>query len=190
MCKKIKNFGAISPVFENEKTYKNYRIYKQRKRINSNFFRKFNIEEVDLLDNNLLISKNIAKKNLFDESYFLFFETFDFVHKLKLNGKKLYTIKKIKFRHLGASSIPKKFDNLVKKTRSFHYNWSKFYYLKKNFGYLHAFKKIIPNIVRGIKKFIINIIKLDFKEAQLNLLELYGVLVSILLLKSFFRPKN
>ena len=189
-AKKIKNFGAISPVFANEKTYKNYRIYKQRKRINSNFFRKFNIEEVDLLDNNLFISKSIAKKNLFDESYFLFFETFDFVHKLKLNGKKLYTIKKIKFKHLGASSLPKKFDNLVKKTRSFHYNWSKFYYLKKNFGYLHALKKIIPNIVRGLKKFIINIIKLDFKEAQLNLLELYGVLVSILLLKSFFRPTN
>ena len=189
-AKKIKRFGAISPVFTNEKTYKNYRVYKQRKKINSNFFRKFNIEEVDLLDNNLLISKNIAKKNLFDESYFLFFETFDFVHKLKLNGKKLYTIKKIKFKHLGASSLPKKFDNLVKKTRSFHYNWSKFYYLKKNFGYLYALRKIIPNIIRGLKKFIINVFKLDFKEAQLNLLELYGALVSIFLLKSFFRPKN
>ena len=114
-AKKIKRFGAISPVFTNEKTYKNYRVYKQRKKINSNFFRKFNIEEVDLLDNNLFISKNVAKKNLFDESYFLFFETFDFVHNLKLNGKKLYTIKKIKFKHLGASSLPKKFDNLVKK---------------------------------------------------------------------------
>ena len=189
-AKKIKRFGAISPVFTNEKTYKNYRVYKQRKKINSNFFRKFNIEEVDLLDNNLFISKNVAKKNLFDESYFLFFETFDFVHKLKLNGKKLYTIKKIKFKHLGASSLPKKFDNLVKKTRSFHYNWSKFYYLKKNFGYLYALRKIIPNIIRGLKKFIINVFKLDFKEAQLNLLELYGALVSIFLLKSFFRPKN
>ena len=98
-AKKIKNFGEISPIFENENIYKNYKILDSKKKINSNFFKKFKIEEVDLLDNNLFISKKIVGNNLFDENYFLFFETFDFVHQLKLKGEKLFTIKKIKFNN-------------------------------------------------------------------------------------------
>ena len=187
---KIKNFGAISPIFKNEKTYKNYKIFKEKKVNKSKLFKKFKIVEVDLLDNNLFINKKIIKNNLFDENYFLFFETFDFAKNLKKKGKKLFAVKKIKFNHLGASSLPDKFDNLVKKTRSFHYNWSKFYYLKKNFNYFYALKKIFPNIVRAIKKIIINFLKLDFYNVKLNLLELYGIFTAILFFKSFFRPKN
>lgn len=187
---KIKNFGAISPIFKNEKMYKNYKIFKEKKVNKSKLFEKFKIVEVDLLDNNLFINKKIIKNNLFDENYFLFFETFDFTKNLKKKGKKLFAVKKIKFNHLGASSLPDKFDNLVKKTRSFHYNWSKFYYLKKNFNYFYALKKIFPNIVRAIKKIIINFLKLDFYSVKLNLLELYGIFSAILFFKSFFRPKN
>ncbi len=189
-AKKLKNFGAISPIFKNERLYKNYKIFSQKKQVQSALFRQFNILEVDLLDNNLLVKKIIAKKNYFDENFFLFFETFDFTRQLRLKDKKLYVIKKIKFNHFGASSLPKKFDNLVKKTRSYHYNWSKFYYLKKNFGYMHALRKVFPSIIRSIKKIIINLLMLNFKGVQLNFLELYGILSSILLLKSFFRPKN
>ncbi len=187
---KIKNFGALSPIFKNEKMYKNFKIFEKKKINNSSFFQKLDIIEVDLLDNNLFLNRKIAEKNLFDENYFLFFETLDFTRQLKLKGKKLYAIKKIKFNHFGASSLPKKFNNLVKKTRSFHYNWSKFYYLKKNFNYFYALRKVLPNIIRGFKKIFINILKLNFKDVQLNLIEILGIFSSIFLLKSFFRPKN
>ncbi len=189
-AKKIKKFGALSPIFKNEKIYKNYKIFENKRKNNSKFFKKFNIVEVDLLDNNLLINKEIIKKYLFDENYFLFFETFDFTRNLRLKGKKLYTIKSIKFNHFGASSLPVEFNSLVNKTRSFHYNWSKFYYLRKNFGYLHALRKVFPNVIRAFKKIVINISKLKFKDTQLNLLELYGIFTSIFLLSSFFRPKK
>ena len=189
-AKKIKKFGALSPIFDNENLYKNYKIFKKKKQNFSNFQKKFNIIEVDLLDNNLFINKKNINKNLFDENYFLFFETFDFTRQLKLSGKKLYAIKKIKFNHLGASSLPKKFENLVKKTRAFHYNWSKFYYLNKNFGYIHALRKILPNIIRAIKKIIINLLKLNLNEVKYNLIELYGIFSSILRFGSFFRPRN
>lgn len=189
-AKKIKKFGALSPIFDNENLYKNYKIFKKKKQNFSNFHKKFNIIEVDLLDNNLFINKKNINKNLFDENYFLFFETFDFTRQLKLSGKKLYAIKKIKFNHLGASSLPKKFENLVKKTRAFHYNWSKFYYLNKNFGYIHALRKILPNIIRAIKKIIINLLKLNLNEVKYNLIELYGIFSSILRFGSFFRPRN
>ena len=96
----------------------------------------------------------------------------------------------IKFKHFSSSSLPKRLDNLVKKTRAFHYNWSKFYFLRKNFGYFHALGKVFPNIIRGFKKIITNLLKLKFKEVYLNILELYGLIVSIFLLKSFYRPKN
>ena len=79
-----------------------------------------------MLDNNLFIKKKNIGRDIFDENYFLFFETLDFTRQLRLKSKKLYIIKKIRFNHFGASSLPKKFDNLVKKTRAFHYNWSKF----------------------------------------------------------------
>ncbi len=189
-AKKIKKFGALSPCFINEKTFKNYEIFKKRKPNKSHLFKKFDIKEVDLLDNNLFIKKKNIGKDIFDENYFLFFETLDFTRQLRLKSKKLYIIKKIRFNHFGASSLPKKFDNLVKKTRAFHYNWSKFYYLKKNFGYLTALKKILPNLFKALKKIIINFLKLNFKEIQLNFLELYGILTSILFFKSFFRPKK
>ena len=154
-------------------------------------FKKNNIVEVNNLKG-FAIFFNIKKfnKNFFDENYFLFFETFDFTRQLKLSGKKLYAIKKIKFNHLGASSLPKKFENLVKKTRAFHYNWSKFYYLNKNFGYIHALRKILPNIIRAIKKIIINLLKLNLNEVKYNLIELYGIFSSILRFGSFFRPRN
>lgn len=187
---KIKNFGALSPIFKNEKMYKNFKIFEKKKINNSSFFQKLGIIEVDLLDNNLFLNRKIAEKNLFDENYFLFFETFDFTRQLKLKGKKLYAIKEIKFNHFGASSLPKKFNNLVKKTRSFHYNWSKFYYLRKNFNYFYALKKILPNIIRGFKKIFINSLKLNFRDVQLNFIEILGIFSSIFLLKSFFRPKN
>jgi GT2 family glycosyltransferase len=173
-----------------KKCIKILKFLKKKKINNSSFFQKLGIIEVDLLDNNLFLNRKIAEKNLFDENYFLFFETFDFTRQLKLKGKKLYAIKEIKFNHFGASSLPKKFNNLVKKTRSFHYNWSKFYYLRKNFNYFYALKKILPNIIRGFKKIFINSLKLNFRDVQLNFIEILGIFSSIFLLKSFFRPKN
>jgi len=189
-AKKIKNFGAISPVFQNEKTYKNYKIFNKKKHINLKLFKKFKIIEVDLLDNNFLINKKNIKKKLFDENFFLFFETLDFTKCLQKSGKKLYAVKEIKFAHFGASSLPKKYTNLVQKTRAFHYNWSKFYYLKKHYNYFYAFRKVLPSILRAFKKLLINIIKLDFKGIEMNLLELFGVFTAIFFVKSFFRPKN
>ena len=92
-AKKIKKFGALSPCFMNEKTFKNYEIFKKRKPNDSHLFKKFDIKEVDLLDNNLFIKKKNIGRDIFDENYFLFFETLDFTRQLRLKSKKLYIIK-------------------------------------------------------------------------------------------------
>ncbi len=189
-AKKIKNLGIISPIYRNEKIYKNYENNSLKSKNNSIIFKKFDIQEVDWIDNNFLIKNNKINKNLFDKNYFLYFETVDFATNLKKLGKKIYVAKKIKFHHHGSSSLPASYNNLVVKTRAFHYNWSKFYYFKKNYSYFYAIRKILPNFIKGLKKIIINIIKLDVKNVKLGLLELYGILTAISNFRSFFRPKN
>ena len=51
-------------------------------------------------------------------------------------------------------------------------------------------KLILNNLSEHGSLIAIDLDQSAIKEAQLNLLELYGALVSIFLLKSFFRPKN
>jgi GT2 family glycosyltransferase len=189
-AKKIKNLGIISPIYKNEKIYKNYENNSLKKRNYSTIFKKFDIQEVDWIDNNFLIKNNKINKNLFDKNYFLYFETVDFAVNLKKSGKKIYVAKKIKFHHHGSSSLPASYNNLAIKTRAFHYNWSKFYYFKKNYSYFYALRKILPNLIKGLKKIIFSIIRLDVANIKLGLLELYGIITAVSNLGSFFRPKN
>ena len=189
-AKKIKNFGVISPTYRIEKNYKNYEINSKKKSYNSKLFKKYDIAEVDSIDNNFLIKKSTIKNNLFDENYFLYFETIDFTFNLKKDNKKLFVCKNIKFNHKGSSSLPKKFNKLVMETRSFHFNWSKFYFYKKNFHYLYALKKIFPNLIKSIKKIIFSLIFLNKIQLKLSILELVGLISSMLLMTSFYRPKK
>ena len=185
----IKNFGIISPTYRNEKIFKNYEILKYREKNNSPLFKKFGVIEVDIIDNSFIVNRKNIKKFLFDEKYFLYFETFDFCKNLKKEGEKLFVCNKIKYHHYGSSSVDRKFDTIVKLTRAFHYNWSKFYYFKKHYNYLFALKKIVPNFFNSLKKILLSILKLDKKNLMIGLVELYGILTAILLLNSFYRPK-
>ena len=189
-AKKLKNFGIISPIYKNENIYKNYESFAFKRKNNSKVFKEFGLNEVDLIDNNFLVKKSIIKDNLFDENYFLYFETIDFATRLKRLGKKLYVAKKIKFKHYNSGSLHSKYSNLVKKTRSFHFNWSKFYFYKKNYNYLYGLKKIYPNFIKAIKKLLIFIIKLDYNNLKLSYLEILGILTSVICLKSSYRPRN
>lgn len=185
---KIKNFGIISPVYKNERIFRNYEILSSKKEYINKTTKKFNVREVDLIDNSFLISKRIIKKIMFDEKFFLYFEVFDFAKNLKKTGKKLYVAKNIKFNHYGSSSVPIKYSNLVEKTRAFHYNWSKFYFFKKHNSYLYALKKVLPNIYQNFIGIIISIIRLNSLNIKLHKASLSGVLSSIFLKKSLYRP--
>lgn len=189
-AKKIKNFGIISPTYKIQKIYKNYEIIKIKKKTTSKVFKKFDIVEVDLIDNNFLVNKNKLGKTIFDENFFLYFETIDFTKNLQKKGKKLFVAKKIKFHHYGSSSLPKSFSNLVSKTRAFHYNWSKFYYFKKNFSYIYALKKTVPSIVKITKNLSINLVKLDLVNLKINILELSGIFSAIFCFRPYYRPTN
>ena len=189
-AKKIKKFGIISPTYKIEKIYKNYEIFFKRKSKYLKTNSKFKIKEVDHIDNNFLINKQNIKGTLFDENFFLYFETSDFAYNLRKRNKKLYVVDNIKFHHYGSSSVNYQFKNIVNKSRSFHYNWSKFYFYKKNFNYFYALSKIFPNLVKSLKKIILGLVLIKRNNSLHGFLELIGILTSLLYLKSFYRPKN
>ena len=185
----IKNFAIMSPTYIDERVYKNYEIYEYREANNSKLYKKYGIIEVDIIDNCFFVKKDQIKNNYFDERFFLYFETFDFCKNLKKKGKKLFICNNIKYHHVGANSVNKKFDRIVKLTRAYHYNWSKFYFFKKNYGIITALRKIFPNFIKAFKKIILSIFKFDRSNFIIGLVELYGILSAILLLKPFYRPK-
>ena len=188
-AEKIENFGIIAPTYKNEKVFKNYEIYENRVRLNHGIYKKFGIMEVDIIDNCFFINKKKIKDCFFDEKFFLYFETFDFCKKLRDHNLKLFVCNKIKFHHPGSKSTDKQFNNIVSLTRAFHYNWSKFYFFKKNFSYFFALRKVFPNIIKSLKKIVINIFKLKKFGIVEGLVELLGIISSIISLKSFYRPK-
>ena len=131
---------------------------------------------------------NAKEKNT--SKVFKKFETIDFTKSLQKKGKRLFVAKNIKFHHYGSSSLPKSFSNLVNKTRAFHYNWSKFYYFKKNISYFYALTKSFNSIIKVMKNLCINLLKFDLENLKLNLLELTGIFSAILCLKSYYRPNK
>ena len=87
--------------------------------------------EVDIIDNCFFINKKKLKDCFFDEKFFYTSKLLIFCKKLRDHNLKLFVCNKIKFHHPGSKSTDKKFNNIVSLTRAFHYNWSKFYFLKK-----------------------------------------------------------
>ena len=80
------------------------------------------------------------------------------------------------------------FSYLVSLSRSWHYNWSKFYYFKKHFGYLYALKKIFPNLIRSLKDMFISKIKKNNKNYMLHKTEFSAIISSIMNKPSSYRP--
>lgn len=182
LAKKIKNFGIIAPIYKDEKIHKNYSSYEIK--INKN------LSAVNWIDNNYFVKASVIKKNLFNKNFFLYFENLDFCKNLIKKGNKLYIAKNIKFNHFGSKSVDAKYNNIIILTRAWHYNWSKFYYYRKNYNYVFALTKILPNIYQATKNFIISLVKLNFFKSKSHLIEIYGIICALLLIKSFYRAKK
>ena len=125
----------------------------------------------------------------FDENFFLYFEESDFclrAHKIFKN----YQINTIEVKHNVGSSV--KVENTDEKNNlielyNWHFIWSKFYYYKKNYGYIFSLFYFFPIIIRIIFKINLNIIlKNNFKEKKYKI-RLDGLISSIRGKKSYKR---
>ena len=181
---KVKNFALFAPTYLDESIHKNY--YKK-------FETKDNFQdllEVEWIDNSFVINKEEIKNlGFFDENYFMYYENFDFCKKIFDSKKKMLVSNNIKFTHEGTSSVNKMFSYEVTLSRNWHYNWSKYYFFKKNYGVFFGLKKIFPNFLRSIRKILIyKILLKDEIKYYFALAEFKGILQSVLSKSSNYRP--
>ncbi len=185
------DFSILSPIYLDERVYKNYFITKENtnklktKKVLNNF-----LKEVDDVDGALMILNKVkfTQEEIYDENIFLYFENTDLCFRVRKNNEEIYVIENLKYTHYGTKSSHLNYQNEVLKSRSWHYCWSKFYFYKKHYNYLKAFSKTLPNFIKAIKFCIYYKIKKDNLKFQLHKHELLGLLNAYLLKESSYRP--
>jgi len=179
---KIKNFSVLAPRIENY-------TYRENEYIEKNLNNKFHKMKYVIGAALLINMDSLNKVGKFDENIFLYYEEMDFYFRCLKNGLDIYLIDEAYIVHHGAASVDKKYNFEITLNRNWHYNWSKFYYYKKNYGYFYGIKKTIPNLVRSIKKYCFYTFKKDKDNRSLHMAEIQGLLSSYFLKKSSRRPK-
>ncbi len=177
--KNLKDFGVIAPVSYNEK-YNNFDIAVDKE-----------IKEVDNVKGfaMFLNMKNLKKINFFDDNFFLYFEEIDLCRRLKKNDIKIFIDPTIEVNHLGGTSHNSVIEKPMELSRNWHWMWSTFYFHKKHYGYLSATIKILPKLFSSFFKFIIFFITFQKYKSEIYKHRLLGIVNSVLLRKSSFRPK-
>ena len=185
----FKDFGMICPVYKDESVHSNYEIWtkKNAPQIVNVFGKTYNLKEVDFIDGTIILNKNITGDIIFDENIFIYFETMDLCKRLIKENIKLYAMDQITFEHYGGQSHNKKYNHEAQLSRNWHYNWSKFYYINKHNNYFYALRKISPNLIKAIKKYIKTFL-FDKKQKELHVAEMKGIMMSIFKRSSNYRP--
>ena len=185
--KGFEDFAIITPNDTNNEIFTNYEVYnKYEDTKNQN---QFLLKEVDYVDITWLVNKdNFDADDIWDEKIFLYFEAKDFSKRVKDSYNKIFIAEKINTYHIGSASHDPKFEHLNKLNRSWHYNWSKHYFNKKHHGIIFAYKKSFGQLSRLIFKFFSAFLFLKFLKSKYVIVEMYGLLSSMLCLSSFYRP--
>ena len=178
---KIKNFSVLAPRIENY-------TYRENEYIEKNLNNKFHKMKYVIGAALLINMDSLNKVGKFDENIFLYYEETDLYFRCHKENFGIYLIDKAIFKHIGSSSINKKYNQQISINRNWHFCWSKFYYYKKNFSYFYGLKKTLPNFFRAIRKYLFFTLKGDQKNASLHKAEISGLFESYLLKKSYYRP--
>ena len=175
----LEDFGIIAPISHDEK-YNNFNIEDDKE-----------IKEVDNVKGFAMFvnMKNLKKINFFDDNFFLYFEEIDLCRRLKNNNSKIFIDPSIKVSHLGGASHNSEIEKPMELSRNWHWMWSMFYFHKKHYGYLSAIIKIFPKLCSSFIKFIIFFIIFRRYKSEIYKHRLLGIINSVLLRKSWYRPK-
>jgi len=175
----LENFGIIAPISKNEKYYKFD--------INNDKY----LKEVDNVKGfaMFLNMENLKKINFFDENFFLYFEEIDLCKRLKDINSRIFIDPTIEVSHLGGSSHNSQIEMPMELSRNWHWMWSTFYFHKKHYGYFSALIKILPKLCSSLIKFIIFFILLKSNKSEIYKHRFLGIINSVLLRKSWYRPK-
>ena len=145
---KLDNFSILAPKIDGV-TYK------------EEFYLKKNIlDNVDSMNFitgcALFFNMEVMKKiGFFDENIFLYYEENDLYLRSLNKNYNIFLINEAKIKHLGNQST-----DLIKKeeieiNRNWHLMWSTFYFHKKHYGLITAYKKTIFKLFSAFFKFLI-----------------------------------
>ncbi len=95
----------------------------------------------------------------------------------------------IKITHAGGTSHEESINYEMEKSRNWHWMWSTFYFHKKHYGYFIALIKILPKFLSAIIKLIYFTLTSNKEKQDIYRSRFNGILNSILLRKSWYRPK-
>jgi len=175
---KVPNFGIIAPISANER-YDNF-----------NHEKDLNIKEVENVKGfaMFLNMKNLEKSNFFDDNFFLYLEEIDLCKRVRLMDVKIFIDPSIKVEHFGGTSHNSEINKPMELSRNWHWMWSSFYFNKKHYGYLFALIKIFPKFFSSLFKFIFYLIIFKKNKSDIYKYRLLGIINSVLLKKSWYRP--
>jgi N-acetylglucosaminyl-diphospho-decaprenol L-rhamnosyltransferase len=187
------DFHIIGSQYEKDKMNKPaYGLFEKKKFNPPLPIDKLNLQIVDwVVGCSMLIDlKKFSNKKLFDENFFLFYEETDFCRSVKLNNGLIFSSKDLIIDHYGekgsfATEISNRYSYL--KLRNWHLMWSSFYYYKKNYGYLHAFKLLIGSLIKSFFKLIFFAILFNKYNFTKHFFRFSGLLNSMIGKKSWFR---
>ena len=135
----------------------------------------------------MIIKKDFFLKYLFDENIFLYLEEIDLCNRIRKDNGKIILLNSF-VKHIGGNSHGDRKDLEMEKSRNWHWMWSKFYFYKKNYGYISGLIKTLPNFINCLIKYIFY--KILGKEENLikYKMRFLGLYNSYLLKKSYYRP--
>jgi N-acetylglucosaminyl-diphospho-decaprenol L-rhamnosyltransferase len=186
-AKKINRFGAVGPVYSDQKLEYKKSLIIEKKKI---------IAAAMLIDTKIF--KNI---NGYDENFFLYYEDDDYFAKCNSLNLKLYQITNSLITHKKIKKIKKDSLNLHSTTFSnkdeknstyvvggWHGQWSKFYFFKKYKGFFIALIMCLPNILLNLIQ-IIPYIFINHTKVKYKYFKIEGFICSLIGLPSFKRSK-
>ncbi len=124
----------------------------------------------------------------FDEKIFLYFEENDFYERCLKKGKSIFLINNSIIKHKGNASVNKVYKDEIEINRNWHLMWSTFYYYKKHFGIITAYKKILPKLFSALLNILFYTLIFNRQKRRIYYARLSGLLNSIMGNKSWFRP--
>ena len=116
-------------------------------------------------------------------------ENDDLCLRTKKNNKKIYIYSNSLISHLGAKAVDKKYFDELEFSRNWHWNWSKFYFRKKYYGFTKAFSFGFLIFVKSIFKSLYFLTINNRFKSKLYYCRASGFMNAALNRGSWFRPR-
>ena len=180
-AKKIKEFSILAPKINNFE-YKNECYLKST---NSFSYKSMRFVTGCALFFEIKLFNEVG---FFDEKIFLYYEENDFYERCLKKEKPIYLIENSKINHKGNSSVDEKYKDEIEINRNWHLMWSTYYFHKKHFGVIIAYKKIFPKFFSAVFNVLIFLLINKREKRRIYYARLSGIVNSVIGKKSWFRP--